>query len=232
MMSAVGNVAALLIDSQDFFRSSLKDALISVGLFEQVFEARSLQDAAEILNLNSNVQFISADISNDINTSVSDFKSIRFEFPGVRLAVISWPKSRNHILASLEAGAHGYIPKTFQMHEILDSIGHILAGKVFVPAAIVNLDEAPVHDISYWTAGEERPQVQPNSTRQVSTREIEVLQLLAQGKSNKEIAKCLKLAEGTVKVHVNSAYRALGAHNRIGAVLAFSRLQSKSAGAR
>ena len=68
----------------------------------------------------------------------------------------------------------------------------------------------------------------PDPAKALSNRETEVLGLIALGKSNKEIARHLQLAEGTVKAHVNAVYRVLGVHNRISAVLAMNRVQPTS----
>jgi DNA-binding NarL/FixJ family response regulator len=60
----------------------------------------------------------------------------------------------------------------------------------------------------------------PPGSAALTERQIEVLQLIAAGRSNKEIARALEIAEGTVKVHITAAFRALGVHNRVSAAAA------------
>ena len=227
MGSSVRHSVALLVDVQDFFRVSLSCALMSAGLFDRVVEVRSFSEAVEELEANQSIGFVAADLPVDGKSSAGHFKSIRTEFPDVRLAAVAWPVSRGHILACLQAGVHGYIPKTFQMQEILDSISQILAGQMLVPPTLADSHALHAAEATFWAPEGVLTYAAFNAKRPLSVRETEVLDLIAQGKSNKEIAKRLKLAEGTVKVHVNSAYRALGAHNRVGAVLAMSRLRVK-----
>ena len=89
MGSSVRHGVALLVDVQDFFRVSLSCALMSAGLFDRVVEVRSLPEAVDELEANRSIRFVAADLPVDVKSSAGHFKSIRTEFPDVRLAAIA-----------------------------------------------------------------------------------------------------------------------------------------------
>ena len=86
----------------------------------------------------------------------------------------------------------------------------ILAGHIYVPPLVSDVTVKPsVSSV-----------VTPSSSAALTDRQFEVLKLVAAGRSNKEIARSLFIAEGTVKVHITAAFRALGVHNRVSAAAA------------
>jgi len=104
------------------------------------------------------------------------------------------------IFRSVEAGARGYLPKDSSPEEIVDAIRQVNAGDTYLPARIAQKIAEALR----------KPQV--------SRRELEVLYCVAAGKSNKEIAVQLSIAEGTVKTHVRRLLEKLGSVSRTAAV--------------
>jgi DNA-binding NarL/FixJ family response regulator len=117
----------------------------------------------------------------------------------------------------LSAGSHGFIPKNSSSLELEHALRATAGGQVFVSP------------MSADRSAPESSQPRTFNESQLTARQKEVLDLLAAGKSNKQIAWALGISEGTVKVHVNAAFRTLGVHNRVNAttaLLAFSDLAS------
>lgn len=138
-------------------------------------------------------------------------RDLRVKFPAVRVVVVAATRDRDLVLDALCAGVHGYIPKDVPVDDMLDALRMVLAGQMYVPALVSDLaarkepvaaDAAVPHDAA------------------LTDRQYEVLNLLAAGRSNKEIARLLRIAEGTVKVHIAAAFRMLGVHNRVSAAAA------------
>lgn len=130
-------------------------------------------------------------------------------WPSVRILVTADGCDRDAILEILSAGSHGFIPKSSSTEELEQALRATAGGHVFVlPRSM----DGPVHQPSH-------PNASINGAR-LTIRQKEVMELLAEGKSNKQIASVLGISEGTVKVHVNAAFRALGVHNRVSATTA------------
>lgn len=156
----------------------------------------------------------------------SSLRALREAHPTTKIVVITGWEDRATMLDCLGAGVHGYVPKSFATDQIVKAIEVILSGGVYVPSEIANLNaaEAALHN----GGGKDRPHpslppVVPGLAR-FTKRQIDVLQLLGQGRSTKEIARALELSEGTVKVHLAAIYRGLNARNRTEAVALASKL--------
>jgi DNA-binding NarL/FixJ family response regulator len=126
--------------------------------------------------------------------------AIRAEFPGARIAILTTYRGDVRALHAIKAGALGYLLKSSLRKELLDAIRSIAAGKHHIPAEIaVELADHLSHD-------------------SLTAREIQVLQCVAMGKPNKQIAAELMIAEDTIKGHLRSIMDKLGASNRTHAV--------------
>lgn len=129
-------------------------------------------------------------------------------WPSVPILVTGDRCDRDTVLEVLSAGSHGFVPKSSSPLELEHALKATAGGQVFVSPMSVG-----------------RPAAESSPTRsfreaELTARQKEVLNLLATGKSNKQIAWALGISEGTVKVHVNAAFRALGVHNRVNATTA------------
>ena len=124
------------------------------------------------------------------------------------VAVLSGIAPRRIAREALAAGAIGFVPKTLPARSLLSAVRFMLAGEAFAP-------------VEYLAAGlsDEAPNAHLTLDRRLSRREAEVLGALGRGLANKEIAAELGLAEVTVKLHVRTLCRKLGARNRTHAVV-------------
>lgn len=137
-------------------------------------------------------------------------RGLRHRYPHLSLVIVDWRRDRDLVLRAISDGAHGFIPKDMEQDEMLQAFRQVMAGQVYVPPIVTDVD------VALPTAG-------PSGSRQASLtslteRQREVLSHMSMGKSNKEIARALLISESTVKVHVAAAFRLLGVRNRVGAV--------------
>src|SRR5262249_32817461 len=126
---------------------------------------------------------------------------IRADFPTARIVVLTTYAGDAQAAAALKAGAAGYLLKSLMRKELLDTIRVVHAGKRRVPPEIATLIAEHVADDA------------------LTDREIEVLQRVAVGMSNKLIAEDLEVSEGTVKTHMKSILPKLDASDRTHAVM-------------
>jgi DNA-binding NarL/FixJ family response regulator len=206
-----GKLVALVVDDHELFRAGIATLLKRDCGFAQVFEAGSLDAALQVLGENGGISFSTFDLAMPGVDTPYCLRSVREVFPNVRLAVVSGSGGRDEIILALQAGVHGYVPKTLSISEITQAFKVILSGGIFVPPLLseVAADRTLPPPV--------RPPRLSESGGPLTLRQQDVLKLIRAGKSNKEIARELGLSENTVKVHANALYRALGVHNRYGA---------------
>lgn len=206
---------ALIADDDEFFRIALRTILKKRLGFAKVIEAASFGEAVERLERAQGVSLALFDLSMPGIESPTALRTIRDTFAVGRLAVISASKQRRDILLSLEAGAHGFVSKDQGVDELETALRQILGGEMYVPPSLSDLkacgsrqaDDTPM-----------RP-AQPEPAH-LTPRQRDVLELVVQGKSNKEIARALGLGPGTIKVHLAALFRSLGVTNRAAAAVA------------
>jgi DNA-binding NarL/FixJ family response regulator len=150
----------------------------------------------------------------------ASLRRLRQDYPSVKIAVLTSTDDKSTILGCLGAGVHGYFLKADASQQLLLAVQTILAGGVYLPAS---LSEVGAEQSAAAPVPNQQP-VPPATVPQLTTRQREVMVLVAQGRSTKEIARILDLGIGTVKVHLSAAYRALGAQNRVDAVVKSSAL--------
>lgn len=125
--------------------------------------------------------------------------------------------SRQHLLQSLEAGATGYIPKTAGRDDIVAALRWVMSGKIWIPPAL--LDPTRTEAAVAPDPAPRQAFLQDQGVLSLTARQKEVLVLLAEGKSNSQIAETLGISEGTVRVHVSAILRVLNVNNRTQAAL-------------
>lgn len=203
--------AVLIADDHPLCRAGLTTIFRRDLGVPDLWEARDFPTALAKMTAHASIGLITVDLDLPGLRAGAGLRDLRMKFPDVRVVVVAADRDRERVLDSLCAGVHGYIPKDLPVDEMLVALRMVLAGQIFVPALVSDLaarkehgpgDDAAAHDGA------------------LTDRQLEVLNLLAAGRSNKEIARALHIAEGTVKVHIAAAFRMLGVHNRVSAAAA------------
>jgi DNA-binding NarL/FixJ family response regulator len=153
---------------------------------------------------------------------------IRRRHPAVPVIVLSGYEDPSIMRSALERGVLGFIPKAYSPEVMLSAVRLVLAGGVYVPPMMLTaLPPGIVAGVTTQASAEALTRNGGGGTqtlehlRSVLTeRQVEVLQLLSQGKPNKLIGRSLGISEGTVKIHLAAIFRALNVRNRTEAVVA------------
>lgn len=205
----------LIEDGHRLYRTGLRNALESLIPGADILEADDLGTARELLEPDGNINLFIADLDTP-GASLETLREIHESFPKTRLAAIAALATRADILCSLEAGLHGFVSKSQPDSEILGAIQDMLTGRIYVPSALAQIGGI----IAYASREAHRDGLRGPPTKtevrvqKLTRRQREILPLLAKGLSNKEIARMLKIAEGTTKIHASSLLRILGVRNR------------------
>lgn len=128
--------------------------------------------------------------------------------PSVRVVLLSASDERDDVIAGIRAGADAYFLKTMPVDELASRLHGIVAGRQMLSDELL--------DAVFWTLREGSSSVP--SVDELSPREVEILELVAERLTNKEIAGRLHLSEQTVKNHLSHVYAKLDVHSRIRAV--------------
>jgi DNA-binding NarL/FixJ family response regulator len=195
---------ALVVEDQPVFRVAIENLLrarlgeVELCFVETVAEAsRCLEDCEPRLVL--------ADFSTGDVCAGRGFEEIVTRAAGAPVIALDRRPIGLHVRRAQAAGARGYIAKTAKPDLIDAAIGVVLAGGDYFP-------QTP-------TSPERWAETRPEWVARLTSRQAEVLRLLMEGKSNREISAQLGLALSTVKLHVHAILRAAGARNRTEAVL-------------
>jgi DNA-binding NarL/FixJ family response regulator len=188
-------ISVLLVDDHSLvrrgFRRMLEDdpSITVVGEAEDGHQA--VQLAAELRPRVVVMDFAMPSMNGAVAT-----RHILRAAPDTAILILSMHAEASYVRTCLEAGARGYILKNAMDLEMVDAVKQVAAGKMVLDQRLGALDPP---------AGQPPPQL--------TTRELEVLQLIVHGKSNKEIAIVLSLSVNTVAVHRANIMQALGIHN-------------------
>jgi DNA-binding NarL/FixJ family response regulator len=219
--------AALIADDDEFFRMALRTILRDRLNLPAVIETESFDEAIERLSARDDIALALFDLAMPGMVSPAGLKTVRECFPDVRVAVVSASQARRDILCALEAGVHGYVPKGLGVAELARALEAVCSGMIYVPPSLAELmpgeELAPVPVLSAVDR-------ELDDLDLLSNRQREVLRLLVEGQSNKEMARSLGLSPGTVKFHLAALFRHLGVVNRVEAAAAGARLLVREAG--
>lgn len=182
---------------------------------EVVAEAANGEEALK-LTAEHMPQVVLMDLQMPVMCGAEATRRIRDRHPGIRVLVLSVFDQEKDVFEALRAGASGYILKNTPMSQMLDAIRVVAAGQTYLQPTIATHVVAEFNRLSrpITLNGEER-----RLASMLSEREVEILQHLVRGMSNKEIASALSLTEGTVKNHMTRILDKLQVPDRTGAAL-------------
>lgn len=199
-------IRVLLVDDHTLFRSGIKSLLQRDDAFEVVGEAgdglegikraRSLKPAVVLLDLHM--------------PGVSGLEAVKViseEMPEVSVLMLTVSEDAQDLVEALRAGACGYLLKNIETDTLVDAIRRAAQGESVVSQPMMGKLIAGVRNPPRVEAAGERDRFSP--------RERDILAALAQGDSNKEIARQLDLAESTVKIHVQNIFKKLNMSSRV-----------------
>lgn len=194
----------LIVDDHDLFRQGLAHLLKEELQVKTVSEASSVASACSVLEQHQNIRLVLLDHGLPDGEGINLLEEIQSRYPHLKVAILSGYEAPHLMGKSLELGAVGFIPKSTDVSVLLSAIQLVLAGGIYIPTDL--LPFLPKEGIwKYKTAMENSPLTQ---------RQIEVLGLIRNGLSNKEIARQLDISEATVKAHVTAILKSHGVSSR------------------
>ena len=213
------DVNILVIDDHPLIRAGIGHLLGSLADDVTLTEAGDISKALSILADGPEFDLVLVDLMIPGMNGFEGLSQIRRAAGGAAVVVVSMKERSEDVRQSIEAGAVGYIPKSSEPEILVNALKLVLSGGVYLPPNVLGAMSAQDARAEPSGNGGLADSTQDQIAR-LTPRQREVLALMAQGKSNKEIAKELGLAAGTVKIHVSSIFKALKVTNRTRAVIA------------
>ena len=209
----------LLIDDHALIREALQNVLKELACDATILEASNCRGAQTLIEQHADLEVILLDLNLPDGDGFNLLAQVREHSPQVSIIVLSADADRDTVLRALDLGAAGFIPKSGQRAVMLAALKLVLSGGVYIPPEILAREQSSRPPFAPKHHGTDRLRLSPTDFG-ITERQIEVLALMMEGKSNKEICRILNLAEPTVKNHVAATLKALKVKNRTEAVMA------------
>ena len=200
----------LIIDDHALFRAGLKELL----------ENRSIEVVGEAANGEEGIKFVK-DLTPDIilldlrmpdMTGLEVLKTLRDDKVTIPVVILTTSNEESDLIKALHSGAQGYLLKDTEPDELVGALRDIEKGKNVVARDLTDA-------LARMVQGETPIEDDKGPFSELTPREREILCLLADGQSNKLIARNLGISDGTVKLHVKAILRKLGIHSRVEAAV-------------
>lgn len=203
----------LLVDDHALIRDALRGVLKELVVDATVLEASDCQKASTLIDSTPDLQLILLDLNLPDRDGFSLIGDLRREHAEMSLVVLSASQDRETVMRALDLGVSGFIPKSAPREVMVNALRLVLSGGTYIPPEALARGEARTSPAA--------PNLPPSpADLGLTERQLEVLALMMQGKSNKAISRILDVAEPTVKHHVTAILKALKVTNRTEAVIA------------
>jgi len=207
----------LLVDDHALIREALRGVLKELIDDPIILEGSDCRQAMRLIEAHPDLHLILLDLNLPDRDGFAMLADVRKRYATISLVVLSASRDRETVIRALDLGALGFIPKSAPRDVMVNALRLVFAGGIYIPSEAL--------------ASAASKAQQPAAGRPVSPadlglteRQMDVLALMMQGKSNKAISRILDVAEPTVKHHVTAILKALRVANRTEAVIALGSL--------
>ena len=207
-----GIIRILIVDDQALFREGLRTLLSVQPEYEVVAEASNGEEAIQFVG-EYKPDIVLMDLRMPVMDGVVATRKLHDDFPAIKVIVLTTFDDDENVFEGLRAGAVGYLLKDVSSHKLFEAINAAAKGEYFLLPSITAKIVSELKRVSLPIS------IPQEIIDPLSGRELEILRLVSEGLSNKEIAEKLVIAEGTVKNHLSSILAKLSARDRMQAVL-------------
>ncbi|MDI5985856.1 response regulator transcription factor [Halomonas sp. M4R5S39] len=207
----------LIADDHPLFREAIGRVIRDGFTDTEILETQDLDSTLALTQQHDDLDLILLDLNMPGMHGLSGLIQLRNEAPTIPVVIISAEEEKQVILQAVTYGAVGFITKSSPREQMTQAIAQILDGNIYLPSDIIRASGGAQRNSP---RGEHTITTQQLET--LTRKQLQVLEHMTRGESNKMIAYHLDIAETTVKAHVSAILRKLGVHNRVQAILSAS----------
>lgn len=208
----------VIIDDHDFVRDGIKVMLSGERDFRIVGEAANGREAVELCR-RARPELALMDVRMPQMDGLVATRAIKHESPTTSVLMLTMHENQDYLLEAIRAGAAGYVLKEAPQHELATAIRRVLEGETILDRKLAAELLKRLAKDAQEPAGAPPGPGCASSPQPLTPRELEVLNLLALGRTNRQIAEEFVISVGTVKNHVEHVIAKLGASDRTQAVV-------------
>ena len=203
-------IRVLLVDDQPLFRTAIASLISGQDDLEVVGQAENGVIAVEKAH-ELRPDLVVMDVEMPVMGGVEATRLLHQQLPEVKVVMLTVSESDEHLFEAIRNGAQGYLLKDLRPEQLFDMLRSVMRGETPISPAVAGLLVSEIRNGTLTTV--DAPTATPAPP--ITARELEILQLVADGMSNRQIGHRLSITEGTVKNHVHNALEKLGLDNRI-----------------
>lgn len=208
----------VLVEDHPMFRRGLRRLLEETGRFRVVGEAQNGHEAIHLADVHR-PDLIVLDVQLPGITGLKVARILRKQNERAKVVILSMYLDDGRVFEAIRAGAVAYLTKTLEPEALVEALRRVAAGENLINPLVLGRPQLAWRVLSEFRTLANDPEAPADALVPLSTREIEVLDCVAQGFSNKEIAHELFVTEQTIKNHMTSVLRKLDVNDRVQAVL-------------
>lgn len=214
----------LVADDHELFLQGLEFILKKEYPEVELVLAGDYTQILDIIKKQNDFDLLITDLAMPGGNWLVALQKVHSQAPEMPIIVVSAVFDKEILQKTYNIGVSGYVSKSFPNNIIISAINLVLAGGMYIPPDLVKLSsQFTTGQLNDLIKGFDNSQKKQTDEKLLTPRQLEVLQCLAGGMSNKQIAYKLGLSEGTVKIHITLLMRALNVANRVAAVRAGER---------
>lgn len=218
---AIDRNSIMIVDDHPLFRQGIRRLIEESGRFNVVAEATTGYEAIRLADIHQ-PHIILTDIQLPGVTGLKIARILKKQHPTSHIVIVSMHIDDERLFDAVRVGASAFLSKDIEAQELIDSLIRIANGEQLINATVLSrpqLARKVLNEFRSLSGDRKKPEPATNNQMPLSVREVEVLDCVAQGYSNKEIAEALFITEQTVKNHMTSVLRKLEVSDRVQAVL-------------
>ena len=213
-------IRVIIVDQQPLFRQGIRSTLEQMGDCAIVGDSTDANDILELVRVSSpDVALVDAGLTSADPLELA--RQMRHLAPRMAIIILTPSEDEERLFQSIKVGAAAYYSRSITTEELVEAVRKVSVGEYLINDDVLSKPQLASRVLKSFRelAVEEETSATKDLYSPLSGREVEILDYIARGNSNKEIAKSLKISDQTVKNHITSILKKLSVNDRTAAVV-------------